>query len=163
MLLWVGAAKVVCPETYEVFDFDAWLSQDVEEGEAAVQTVRKAIKVPEVMVLAHYTGVPRREVSFTRRNLWKRYGSTCAYCGENHRETELTIDHVIPTSRGGKTNWENCVLACYDCNQKKGARTPDQANMPLRYKPTKPKWSAYALIPRDQCKQSWSRFSHTKK
>ena len=163
MLLWVGAAKVVCPDTYQEFDFDAWLDQEVKDGEAAIKTVRKLIKVPEVMVLAKYHGVPQREVSFTRRNLWKRYGSICAYCAEQFRETELTIDHVVPTSRGGKTNWENCVLACYDCNQKKGARTPVQAKMPLKYNPTKPKWSAYALVPRDQCKHSWVKFNRRNK
>lgn len=163
MLMFVGAAKAVCPDTYQVFEWEDWAQLEVGEDEPAIQAVSSRIKVPDVLVLSNYGGIPSRQVSFTRRNLYKRYGNQCAYCSDRFGETELTIDHVIPSSQGGRTGWDNCVLACYDCNQKKGAKTPEQASMPLKYRPTKPAWSAYALVPKSLRKQSWAKFSKKNK
>jgi len=102
------------------------------------------IKVPSVLVLIKYV-VFRQPVKFNRVNIYARDDRQCLYCGKKAgkgqklRVTDLTFDHVIPRSRGGKTNWMNIVTACGTCNLKKGNRMPREANMPLLRKPYKPK------------------------
>ena len=78
------------------------------------------------------------KVIYTKRNVLLRDGYRCAYCGLYGD----TIDHVLPRSQGGETSWENCVAACFDCNQQKAARTPEQAGMPLLFSPYKPSASS---------------------
>ena len=80
--------------------------------------------------------VPFREVSLTRKNILLRDNNACQYC--NYRGSDLSIDHVLPRSRGGTDNWENVTTACLRCNVQKGNRTPDEANMPLKRKPYRP-------------------------
>lgn len=92
------------------------------------------MNIPSVISLKEYVKQDR-EVAFTRFNLFLRDGFECVYCGS---KKELTFDHVIPRSMGGKTNWENIVAACTSCNSKKGGRTPKQANMPLKFEPRRP-------------------------
>ena len=85
-------------------------------------------------------------MKFSRRQLWKRDNNTCQYCGCRPGTSELNIDHIIPKSQGGKTTWENCVIACIKCNTHKANRTPSQAKMKFfnpDYKPTKPKFSLF--------------------
>ncbi|NDH48809.1 MAG: HNH endonuclease [Acidimicrobiia bacterium] len=83
---------------------------------------------------------PRREIRFSRRNVYLRDANTCQYCGRQFRDEELNLDHVVPRDIGGKTNWENIVTACVRCNSRKANRLPEQAGMTLRHPPTKPKW-----------------------
>jgi len=80
--------------------------------------------------------VPFREVSLTRKNILLRDNNSCQYC--NYRGSDLSIDHVLPRSRGGTDNWENVTTACLRCNVQKGNRTPEEANMPLKRKPYRP-------------------------
>jgi len=91
---------------------------------------------PTVIRLRHYVRVPYMEVPLTRRNILHRDGHTCQYCG--YTGDKLTLDHVIPRSRGGGDTWENIVAACVCCNVKKGSRTPQEARMPLRHLPRQP-------------------------
>lgn len=86
------------------------------------------VRLPSVVVLKDYVK-PAKSAAFTRFNLFLRDGFTCQYCGATG---ELTFDHVIPRSRGGRTTWENVVAACAPCNLKKGSKTLAQANMSLR-------------------------------
>ncbi|WP_456455398.1 HNH endonuclease [Thermovibrio sp.] len=79
------------------------------------------------------------ESSFpTRRAIFIRDNFTCAYCGKALKDSEATVDHVVPKSRGGKWEWENLITCCKDCNQRKGNRTPEEAQMELLFKPKKP-------------------------
>ena len=98
--------------------------------------VHNKIKLPTVIRLRYYVKVPFREVALTRKNLLLRDNNTCQYC--NYRGKDLSIDHVIPRSRGGNDNWENVTTACLRCNIQKGNKTPDEANMPLKRNPYKP-------------------------
>jgi len=98
-----------------------------------------AMKLPSVVSLKHYVAQDRPP-AFTRFNLFLRDAFTCQYCTH---ETDLTFDHVIPRSRGGRTTWENIVTACARCNLAKGGRTPHEAHMHPRHKPRRP--SAYEL------------------
>jgi 5-methylcytosine-specific restriction endonuclease McrA len=96
-------------------------------------------------------------VTFSRRNLFKRDRFTCQYCGEQPGTEELTIDHVLPRSRGGVSTWENCVLACIECNHRKANMTPAEAGMPLKKDPARPNWRPlYAR--EDVMIGSWSKF-----
>ena len=97
------------------------------------------LKLPSVISLKSYVDQDRAP-AFTRFNVFLRDGFRCQYCGET---AELTFDHVIPRSRGGRTTWENSVAACGPCNLRKGGRTPAQAGMPIRRAPHRP--SAWQL------------------
>lgn len=96
-----------------------------------------AIKVPAVMRLIKLIRTLYiNRVPFSKKNVLIRDGFKCAYCGENHRK--LTIDHIIPKSRNGKTTFENCVSSCLPCNNKKGGKTPSEARMYLKVKAYQP-------------------------
>jgi 5-methylcytosine-specific restriction endonuclease McrA len=157
-LLFTGAAKVVQPDTYEVHEFHTWTDLAVHPGEPCIRTVRLKIKVPEVIVLTKYGGMPNPTVTFSRRNLYKRDRSTCQYCGKRPGSKELSIDHVVPRSRGGRTTWENCVLACMRCNRRKASRLPTEAGLKLLKRPTRPKWTPILEAPIGRIRQSWDKF-----
>ena len=70
----------------------------------------------------------------------------CLYCGSHFHRGELTRDHVMPVSKGGRDEWENVVTACWSCNVRKGGRTPQQANMPLLAVPYRPSWVEHLIL-----------------
>ncbi|WP_269621866.1 HNH endonuclease [Prochlorococcus marinus] len=98
--------------------------------------IRNDLKLPTVIRLRYFIKVPYRELALNRKNILKRDNYFCQYCG--YRGEKLSIDHVMPRSRGGEDNWQNVTTACISCNIKKGNRTPKEANMPLKRKPHKP-------------------------
>jgi 5-methylcytosine-specific restriction endonuclease McrA len=113
------------------------------------KTIRNAngaeIKIPAVMRLIKLIRtIYRSSVAFTKRNVLVRDGFKCAYCGT--RRERLSIDHIIPKSRGGRTTFENCVAACKSCNLRKGGRTPSEAKMYLRLKPFQPTISEFLRL-----------------
>lgn len=108
-------------------------------ADRTVRTVRVTFQMPSVMrALGGYHGSWRLTPKFSRQNLWKRDGGKCAYCQRDVPIHKSTYDHVMPRSRGGKTAWTNIVIACVACNQRKGARTPEEAGMTLLVKPRRP-------------------------
>lgn len=110
-----------------------------------IQGVSRTFRAPVVAVLIKVVrSVYRGRVPFSRRNVMVRDRFTCAYCGT--RTLPITMDHVIPRSRGGKTDFENCVACCRACNQKKGARLPSEAGMPLRRRPWQPTIAEFIRI-----------------
>ncbi len=90
---------------------------------------------PSIVRLRAFVAVPYKRIMISRKNIIRRDRFRCQYCGGRDG---LTVDHVVPKSRGGKDTWENLVAACTRCNNKKGSRTPDEANMPLLRKPFRP-------------------------
>jgi 5-methylcytosine-specific restriction endonuclease McrA len=157
VMVFNGTARVVDPETFQTFTWADWSRIHPRDGDRFVQAVTMRLKAPEVVVLNDYDRVPANVVTFSRRNLFKRDHYVCQYCGRQAPPDELTIDHIVPRSQGGESTWENCVVACLDCNKRKGNRTPDQAGMRLRRKPMRPKWQPlYAL--REIRIESWSKF-----
>ncbi len=161
-LLSTGAARGVVPESSMTLDFDSWMEQVVDPSENSIQSVRKSVRIPEVIVLTRYRGVPVRTPSFSRRNLIRRDRHQCQYCGTRPGIHELSIDHVMPRSRGGRSTWENCVLACRRCNRKKRNRTPNQAGMLLLREPRAPRWSPFVEVPKTHLRASWERFVDAK-
>lgn len=112
----------------------------VEEYEdREVRSVTLALKVPSI--IRHLTEVPtkKKAIKFSRQNVYQRDGGKCQYCCRAVAQVKATYDHVKPRAQGGQTTWENVVIACVPCNQRKGAPTPEQAGMALRQKPVRPK------------------------
>lgn len=105
-----------------------------------LRSVGRAFKYPSVIRLNKYARVPYRQVSLTRANIFRRDKHTCAYCGAR---TDLTIDHILPRSIGGRESWENLITACQSCNAKKGNQTPEQSGMKLRFQPFRPSFVMY--------------------
>ena len=160
-LLFTGNAVVV-DEDFRQYNFEEWkdLSQYLESYKF-IHTSNFKIAIPEVISLTHYDEMPSTEVKFTRKNLYKHYHYKCCYCGKRFDTKDLNLDHVIPKSRGGITNWQNIVLSCYQCNSVKGSRTPKEAGMQMSYQPNKPEWRpmyAVKLDPERHMKKSWQKF-----
>lgn len=112
----------------------------IEEYDAEIKAVSLVIKVPAVVRLLRAFRRHAKPVKFSRVNIYARDGYKCQYCGVRCTLAELTYDHVIPRSRGGRTTWENIVTCCYPCNGSKGNRTPREAGLVLRTQPTRPTW-----------------------
>ena len=93
------------------------------------------IYLPSVIRLRTYRHIPIRMQIASRRNIHLRDGGRCMYCGHKFRHDQLTLDHVLPRSRGGKSDWGNLVSACHGCNRKKADRTPEEWGVPLIHKP----------------------------
>ena len=145
ILLYGGAAKAVA-EDYETYDFNSWADVAVAKEEDCIKTVTQIIKAPRVIILLRYEGYFKKQPKFNRINIFRRDNSDCQYCGKRFPKQELTIDHVIPKSQGGKSVWDNVVCCCGKCNRKKGGKTPEQANMKLLNKPVKPKWGPFSNV-----------------
>lgn len=152
------AARAIQPETYQVHTFDTWLDLVPPQGETGIRTIRRSIRTPEVIVLSSYDRVPHRQVPFTRRNLYRRDGFRCQYCGFHGALNELSIDHITPRSRGGSSSWENCVLACLPCNVRKGDALLSDVGLRLMAEPRRPEWSPCLNIRAMKRKASWQKF-----
>jgi len=140
-LLYTDTARAL-DESGELLDFMRWLDLPVRGGlDDVVPIIRGQLRVPRIIHLRRYGKMRRPTVRLTRRNLMLRDGFTCQYCGKRGPTSLFDIDHVLPRSRGGEDSWTNLVTACQSCNRRKGRRTPPEAGMPLKRKPTAPRWS----------------------
>lgn len=155
--VWNEAAKIIDPESFQMYSWEDWADLEASSGEDVIRTKSFNIRLPEVIVLKNYDKLPTNAVTFSRRNIYKRDRYTCQYCHKQPGSEELTIDHVQPKSQGGTSSWTNCVLACIDCNSRKADRTPEQAKMPLRVQPHKPSWKPLYASHKTKIK-SWSKF-----
>lgn len=157
-LVYQKVARVIATDNYQTHDFDSWTALSASRDQPCVHTVSFSIRVPEVIVLIAYDAFPEKHVPFSRRNLFRRDHHTCQYCGKKMRGEELTIDHVIPRSKGGRSSWENCVLACVACNVRKGDRLPLQSGLQLVRAPKRPNWTPYLSLSLGTKKESWEKF-----
>jgi 5-methylcytosine-specific restriction endonuclease McrA len=157
VLVWNGSARVVEPDEYRLYAWEEWSRLDPPEGAPVVRTSRQPLRAPEVVCLAGYDRLPVSAVTFSRRNVAKRDHHTCQYCGAQPGWEGITVDHVVPRSQGGPSNWSNCVAACAPCNTRKADRTPEQAGMTLRRRPTRPAWRPLYAAHSARV-ASWSRF-----
>jgi len=138
--------------TYEPMDVVHWQRamtlwcqgkvEIVETHDREVHAVTFSFKLPSVVRLLRCVRSKRRpEVQFTRANIYARDNYTCQYCRQTYATHELTFDHVLPVSRGGKRSWDNIVTCCLPCNRSKGSKTPHEAQMVLLRKPAKPAYT----------------------
>lgn len=124
---WQDAVKAIFRESVTV----------ISEYDRVVRSPRFEMKLPSVVALKEYVPVARTP-AFTRFNVFLRDRWSCQYCSKAHKTHELTFDHVIPRSRGGRTCWDNIVAACQPCNTRKGNRMPHEVDMYPRVEPRQP-------------------------
>jgi len=123
-----------------------------------LRTVTRSFPMPAVIKLVRYVNIPYKSVELTRQNIFKRDDFECKYCGTNNN---LTLDHLVPRSKGGRSTWTNLVTACKTCNAKKGDYTPEQMGMNLKQEPFKP---TYLIFLRDFSgflSDEWVPYLHT--
>ena len=133
----------------------------VAKAEAlALRTIDKEYPMPSVIRLNRYVSLPYKGVMLTRQNIFKRDGHRCQYCNTTD---DLTLDHVMPKSRGGKTNWDNLLTACKRCNSRKGDFTPEEANMKMHHKPFKPSFIVFLREFSGVLDDSWMPFLNNKR
>jgi 5-methylcytosine-specific restriction endonuclease McrA len=119
ILIYLGKAEIV--ETYD---------------EIKVRALSSSIPLPSVVRLVFFIKVHRRAIALSKKNIMRRDGYTCQYCGT--KEGPMTTDHVVPKRLGGRDTWENLVCACVGCNNGKGDRSPEEADLNLVRTPAKP-------------------------
>lgn len=120
-----------------------------------IHSVTSSFPMPSVIRLNRYVSAPYKGVTLTRQNIFKRDNFECQYCG---KRKDLTLDHVIPSSRGGQHTWLNLVTACKSCNARKGDFTPEEAGMPLKRRPYKPSYSLFLKELADHQGHEWDEY-----
>lgn len=156
------AFSLLCRELAEVihaedgqflnYDFKSWRrrcqqrARHKQPDEDWIRAVHFEIQVPRVIRLLHYDRLPQRVLRLNRHTIFARDEHRCQYCGRRFPTGQLSLDHVIPRSRGGTTSWENVVCACRGCNVKKGGRTPQEAHMKLVARPARPRRSPLVTL-----------------
>ena len=114
---------------------DKGKAEIVKSDENPIVTSYKTYVRPVIIRLLNYIRYQSRLMRANRTRIYKRDQHQCVYCGSNK---DLTLDHVMPKSRGGGNDWTNLVTSCFKCNLRKGNRTPEEAKMPMRHKPFVP-------------------------
>ena len=128
----------------------------VEAYDDAITSVSASVPMPSVVRLRRYARQERR-VKFSRTNVYRRDGFACQYCGTQPGVAALTLDHVLPRARGGRTEWNNIVTCCATCNSRKADRTPEQAGMTLYKSPARPGFMP-AVAPQEAMHPSWTGY-----
>ncbi|MDB5093163.1 MAG: endonuclease [Candidatus Eremiobacteraeota bacterium] len=122
-----------------------------------VRSATFAFPMPSVVRMLYYIRRTRKRVALTKKNVLLRDGYVCAYCGDRGSR-DMTVDHVVPSSRGGRSTWENLVACCATCNARKRDRTPDEARMPLRRTPREPKFIPWIVVRRHTAPDEWVKY-----
>lgn len=125
-----------------------------------LHTIDHTYAMPSVIKLTRYVHIPYKGVVLTRENVFKRDGFKCQYCGTSK---ELTLDHLIPKAKGGKTTWNNLVTACKRCNSKKGNYSLEQAGLSLNFKPYRPSYIMYLKDMSGDNYEEWKPYLESKK
>ncbi len=163
-LVFLGHAHVVGTDEDDEFfthDVDSWLahSSSHSEGKNVVRSVSSCFRVPEIIVLSLFDRLPKKQVKFTRENIYRRDSFSCQYCGFEFQPKELNLDHVVPRDKGGRSTWENVVTSCIPCNTRKANKLPREANMYPRGEPKAPSWRPlFSTTQRPLPCDSWGHF-----
>ena len=158
ILVWNDHARIVDPADFQTYDWSDWTAMAPEEGELFIQAVTYRLRVPEVVALTKYDRVPLGKVAFNRRNLFKRDHETCQYCGDQPGLDSLTIDHILPRSRGGSDTWENRVACCLRCYNIKSDRTPQEMGWELRVVPMPPRGGQWTVRGVERADPRWEPY-----
>ena len=167
-LLYQGRAQVVHvalgddgeEASFLTHDYESWRDLSLRSPEPVMlHGVSIKIRIPRVIVLLMFDRLPKKEVKFTRHNIFERDHNTCQYCGKCFDRKDLNLDHILPRERGGLTTWENIVCSCIRCNTRKGNRLPHEAGMALIRKPKRPKWRPFVHLTLGGAHdESWKHF-----
>ncbi|NQZ78251.1 MAG: HNH endonuclease [Ekhidna sp.] len=130
-----------------------------EVKERKLRSINHSFPFPSVIKIKYYINIPYKGVVMTRQNIFKRDSGKCQYCGTTK---DLTIDHVIPRSRGGKSTWTNLVTACKKCNSKKSDFTLEKVGMKLQKAPIKPSYLSFLKMNLAKNREDWLPYLKTK-
>ena len=144
--VWNDCARIVDPGDFQQYTWEDWAQLAPQHDEPAILTRSSRLRVPEVIVLKMYDRLPTNSVTFSRRNIFRRDRFTCQFCGRQPGSEELTIDHVVPRSRGGAHSWQNCVASCAKCNHHKADKLLSELGWRLLYAPTAPRGPHWRLL-----------------
>jgi len=140
-----------------------WVSLSCSEDDHFVKTIQGNVKIPKIIILCRYDKVPKKRPKITRRGIWIRDQGICQYTGKKVHPNDGNIDHVIPKSKGGITDWTNCVLADKKINAKKADRTPEEAGLKLIRQPYVPKELPVSFYLTNKYNiQEWEMFLNSK-
>lgn len=128
----------------------------LEAGEGYIHLITSKKPAPSVVRMRYHIKRPIYRVKFTKQAILSRDRFRCAYCGT--RTKELTIDHVIPKTKGGQTKWENVVSCCKSCNAQKGDKTPAEVGLKLLFKPKEPRFLPHLRMVTAVYKKSWDKY-----
>ncbi|MDP0499234.1 MAG: HNH endonuclease [Verrucomicrobiota bacterium JB022] len=171
-LLWQDHARVINTfdgqflplSTVDWLEFSEAAASRNLKGAEWVRTIRRSILMPKVLLLNDFDRLPITEVKFNRQSVFERDNFTCQYTGQTFRAKDLTLDHVIPRERGGRTSWENIVTCSREINARKANRLPHEAGLRLIRKPSRPKWRPFAaIVAGSDIDASWAQFLHVEK
>lgn len=118
----------------------------LEEYNREVRSVTFALRLPSVLRLLRFVRYRKKDIRFSRVNIYARDGFRCQYCGKKFESRDLSFDHVVPKRYGGKTEWTNIVTACCRCNRIKGGRTLKEVGLRLLKRPVKPSWVPFIMV-----------------
>jgi len=131
----------------------------IEAASERLHAERTSLPVPLVIRLVYFVRIPRHVTMAPSRNgVLLRDNHTCQYCGATPGRAGLTLDHIVPRSRGGETVWDNVVACCRPCNTRKGDRTPEEAGMALRRRPGRPHYVAFLLLAGAGPRDVWDKY-----
>lgn len=160
-LIYQDKALSIDHVSFASYNFADWISLTFERPEDfyLIGSANSPVALPEIIVATGFNKLPDRQVKYSRQSVFSRDHFKCAYCGKVFGVKSLTIDHIVPRSKGGKTSWDNVITACMKCNQKKGSKLLHECSMSLLYQPTKPGWvSPLANVTKDHPCKSWKHF-----
>lgn len=129
----------------------------LHDRDRVIASTQFQMRLPSIIRMLYYIKRPMQRVSLTKKNVLIRDDYTCQYCGLRG-EKLMTVDHVVPKSRGGPSTWENLVCACMRCNNRKNNRTPHEANMGIKRKPRQPKYIPWIQVKRNTLPGEWHKF-----
>jgi len=147
---------------YPTYAWEEWEKVPVNGGDIFIRTTSGKIKVPEIVVLSHYNKIPHYDVKLTKKNVFIRDSYRCQYTGETLDKKDADIDHVVPTSRGGKTEWSNLVVSSKKINRMKADKALHEVGLQLKKIPKKPSSQDLIIDPRKPHPKSWEKFIKTK-
>lgn len=138
--------------------WEDWIKLPIRPQDDVIHTPRQSIRIPTVMVLATFNKVPKKRPTFSPKAVWARDQGVCQYTGRRLAPGEGNLDHVHPRSRGGATDWENCVLAAKDVNSRKGDKTLEEAGLTLIRQPVVPKEVPVTILIKNPGIADWQHF-----
>jgi hypothetical protein len=162
MMVFNGRASFLDPEPGRLYDFESWVMEwddAVRSAKIAAERVMplagSSLVLPEIVVCSNYRGLGyrmnhRRKPAFSRQNVYLRDRNICQFCGRKFRSDDMNMDHVIPKSKGGQTTWENIVLSCVPCNNRKKDHSLKESGMKLIRKPFQPTLADLKINPIEQ-------------
>lgn len=150
-------AKIVSVNDFSTYTYEEWMNKKEIDLNNIIHSSNNIFEIPEIILLTRYDKIPNKSITFSKTAIFKRDEGQCMYCGIEIKNNK-SIEHIIPSSRGGQTNWLNCVASCLKCNSKKSNRTPEEAGMKLLKQPYIPTYHLIQYEIRKSSCDSWKKF-----